>query len=148
MKRVYRYLIPAACALALVFSLGFFFGRRSVPYEVSVDAQRPAVIEPAAQMQPQAPAPAQDEAQSAPVEPDTPDAPDAPDAPQAGPVNINTATKEELMTLPGVGEVLAQRIIEYRETYGRFVAPEQLMDVSGIGEQRFADLAELITVGE
>ena len=63
-------------------------------------------------------------------------------------VKLNSATVEELMTLPGVGEVLADRIIEYRETYGRFVAAEQLMDVSGIGEQRYADLADLVTVGE
>ncbi len=143
MKRVYRYLIPAAAVLALVFSLGFFFGRRSVPYEVSVDAQRQAAIEPAAQTQ--ASSPQQDEAEAAPSQPD---APDTADTTQAALVDINTAAKEELMTLPGVGEVLAERIIEYRETYGRFVAAEQLMDVSGIGEQRYADLEDRITVGE
>lgn len=146
MKRVYRYLIPAAAVLALVFSLGFFFGRRSVPYEVSVDAQRQAAIEPAAQTQALSPQP--DEAEAAEAAPSQPDAPDTADTTQAALVDINTAAKEELMTLPGVGEVLAERIIEYRETYGRFVAAEQLMDVSGIGEQRYADLEDRITVGE
>ena len=52
------------------------------------------------------------------------------------------------MTLPGIGEVLAGRIITYRETYGKFVTTQQLMDVSGIGEQRYAQLAGLVTVGE
>ena len=133
MQRIYKYLIPAAALLALVFSLGFYFGRRTVPYEVAIDLELPAaqVLEiPAAAEEAPAPAPITD-------------------APEENvPVNINTATKEELMTLPGVGEVLAGRIIEYRQTYGRFAAAEQLMDVSGIGEQRYADLADLVTVGE
>ena len=133
MQRIYKYLIPAAVVAALVFSLGFFLGRRTVPYEVSIDAERPA-----AQVL-QTPATAEEAPASA---------PEAETREEKIPVNINNATKEELMTLPGVGEVLADRIIEYRETYGRFVAAEQLMDVSGIGEQRYADLADLVTVGE
>ena len=133
MQRIYKYLIPAAVVAALVFSLGFFLGRRTVPYEVSIDVQQPA-----AQVL-QTPAAAEEAPASA---------PEAETREEKVPVNINTATKEELMTLPGVGEVLADRIIEYRETYGRFVAAEQLMDVSGIGEQRYADLADLVTVGE
>lgn len=61
-------------------------------------------------------------------------------------MNLNTATLEELMTLPRIGEKLAQRILDYRAEYGRFSAPEQLMDVDGIGEATFDGLRELITV--
>ena len=50
------------------------------------------------------------------------------------------------MTLPRIGEKLAQRILDYRAAYGRFSAPEQLMDVDGIGEATFDGLRELITV--
>ena len=61
--------------------------------------------------------------------------------------NINTATEEELdENLPGIGPVIAKRIVEYRETYGGFSSVEELMNVSGIGEKRFAALKDLVTV--
>lgn len=52
-------------------------------------------------------------------------------------VNINTAQIEELMTLEGIGETYAGRIIEYRENNGSFKAPEDLLNVKGIGEKMF-----------
>ena len=48
-------------------------------------------------------------------------------------VCLNTAAKEELLALPGVGEKTAERILAYRDTYGKFVTVEQLLDVEGIG---------------
>ncbi len=61
-------------------------------------------------------------------------------------VNINTATAEELdARLPGIGPVLARRIVEYREKHGPFKSPEDLQNVSGIGPKRFEQLKELIT---
>lgn len=64
----------------------------------------------------------------------------------AGLVNINTADQALLDTLPGIGSSLAQRIIQYRETNGPFQAIEDLKDVSGIGDKKFADLQDRITV--
>ncbi|MFC5140582.1 helix-hairpin-helix domain-containing protein [Actinomycetospora rhizophila] len=63
-----------------------------------------------------------------------------------GPVNLNTATLEQLDQLPGVGPVTAQRILEWRTQNGRFGAVEQLQEVSGIGDARFATLRDLVTV--
>jgi competence protein ComEA len=61
-------------------------------------------------------------------------------------IDLNTATLAELDSLPGVGEVTAQRIIERRTQRGRFTAVEQLREIDGIGEARFARLRELVTV--
>ncbi len=63
-------------------------------------------------------------------------------------VDINTAPVEELRLLPGIGEVLAQAIVDYRQTNGPFDSPEALMEVPGIGKGRFEGLAEKITIGD
>lgn len=63
-----------------------------------------------------------------------------------GKVNINTATAEELKTLNGVGDVTAQKIIDYRESSGPFAKPEDLKNVSGIGDKRYEAIAASICV--
>lgn len=60
-------------------------------------------------------------------------------------VDINKAGLDELVTLPGIGEGLAQRILDYRAENGPFDTPEALMEVSGIGEKKFEELRDLIT---
>ncbi len=62
-------------------------------------------------------------------------------------LDLNTATQEQLESLPGIGPELAERILQYRNTSGGFVSAEQLMDVKGIGEKRYAALKELVSVG-
>jgi competence protein ComEA len=65
----------------------------------------------------------------------------------AGPLDLNTATAQDFDELPGVGPVLAERIVEWRDTHGRFTSPEQLGEVSGVGDKRLAELLPLVTVG-
>ncbi|MEU6445397.1 ComEA family DNA-binding protein [Streptomyces sp. NPDC046979] len=62
----------------------------------------------------------------------------------AAPVSLNTATPDQLDTLPGVGPVLAQHIIDYRTQRGGFRSVDELREVNGIGERRFADLRDLV----
>jgi competence protein ComEA len=63
-------------------------------------------------------------------------------------LNLNTATAEELATLPGIGEVLAARIIAYREEHGPFHTLDQLKEVSGIGDKVVEEISELVNLGE
>lgn len=63
------------------------------------------------------------------------------------PVNINTAGKEALMLLPGIGEILAQRILDYRAAHGAFSSVEDLNNVEGIGEKTLEGLRDYATVG-
>ena len=62
------------------------------------------------------------------------------------PVNLNTATVEQLATIPGVGPKMAERIIDYRQKNGGFKKVEDLMNVSGVGEKSFLKMKPLITV--
>ncbi|WP_406291116.1 helix-hairpin-helix domain-containing protein [Streptomyces sp. NBC_00209] len=63
-----------------------------------------------------------------------------PAAEGGGPVSLNSATAEQLETLPGVGPVLAQHIVDYRTRHGGFRSVDELREVNGIGDRRFADL--------
>ena len=62
-------------------------------------------------------------------------------------VNLNTASKDELVALPGIGPAKAQAIIDYRKTHGAFKAVEELKDVKGIGAKRYEKLKGEVTVG-
>ena len=63
-----------------------------------------------------------------------------------GRIDINTATMEQLQLLPGVGEVTAQRIIDYRTEHNGFTAIEELMEIKGIGEKTFEKMKQYVKV--
>jgi len=68
------------------------------------------------------------------------------DASEQARVNLNTATVEQLVELPGIGEAVAARIVAYREANGSFGTIEEVMNVRGIGEKTFLRLQPLIFV--
>ncbi len=137
---IWKSVVPAA-VLTAVFAVAFFLGRNTVPYEISISAEHPVFEEPSAQTPQESVTRVLPEAI-----PDNDEFPD--NADRTDKVDLNCASKEELMTLPGIGEKLAERILEYRENAGRFSAPEQIMDVEGIGEGVFEKIRESITVGD
>jgi len=62
------------------------------------------------------------------------------------PINLNTATADQLEAIPGIGPVLAQRIIEYRQTRGRFQSVDELLEVRGIGPKRLESMRPYVVV--
>ena len=71
----------------------------------------------------------------------------APATPSAQIINLNTATAEQIATLPGIGPKTAGLIVEYRKKNGNFKKIEEIMNVRGIGEKSFLKLKSRITVG-
>jgi comEA protein len=88
---------------------------------------------------------AQKDATQKEAEKEKPEAPPAA-APKGGAINLNSATLDQLETLPGVGRKMAERIVEYRQKSGGFKKIEDLMNVKGIGEKNFLKLKPLVSV--
>jgi len=68
------------------------------------------------------------------------------DSTGAGGVNINTADEKTLESIPGVGKVMAGRIVDYRKKNGRFSSAEDLMKIGGVGEKKFEKMKGHVTV--
>ena len=122
MKNMRLQILTLLTSIFAAFILGLFTGRNfnRVPVQIqTLPAVTVAVVEPAKE--------------TAPAEPSI--------------ININTATSEQLQTLPGIGPVIAQRIIAYREEYGAYESVGELMNVSGIGEKKLESIWDFVTIG-
>lgn len=116
-------------AVFAAFTLGFFLGRNQNSGAITVS------VPPAMQT-----APTQAVSTSVPETSPT-------EAAVMFPLDINLASEDAFQALPGIGEVLAQRIVAYREENGPFQALEELMNVEGIGEKRMEQILQFITIG-
>lgn len=127
MKNKVSVLLAAVTVLFMGFTLGLFVGRNSGSGTVTLAVP--------AQMQ------------TAPTAAATAPTQTVPEETVSFPVNINTADADTLATLPGIGQVLAERIVAYRRQNGSFRAIEEITNVEGIGEKKAEAILELITVG-
>ncbi|OLB40617.1 MAG: hypothetical protein AUH11_01505 [Acidobacteria bacterium 13_2_20CM_57_17] len=68
--------------------------------------------------------------------------------PPAKPVNINTATSEELQQVPGIGPATAEKILQMRKSYGAFKSVDDLLAIRGLGPKRLEKMRKYLTVGK
>jgi len=130
MKKHYGILVLlCACLICLAFLGGLYLGRNLTGSGILVSAS-PAVTQSAT---PESTATSlrATEASNLPSKP----------------IDINSASLSELQTLPGIGPVLAQRILDYREENGYYASVADLVNVNGIGVKRLEGILDFITVG-
>ena len=128
MKKAGMRILLAITTLFAAFTIGFFLGRNADKTAVQVSV--PASL------------------QTVPTETEEPETePEEVTQAVTFPFDINSATAEEFTALPGIGDVLAGRILAYREENGSFAHVEELMNVEGIGEGKMEDILELVTIG-
>ena len=117
MKKPHPFLLPVLICVLAAFSAGFFLGRNTFRRDVQISL-------------PETTAPSL-----------------AVSTGDTGLININTAGIYELASLPGIGETIAVRIVEHRTEHGAFTAPEELLNVHGIGTVKLEEILDLITTG-
>lgn len=127
MKNKVSVLLAVVTALFVGFTLGLFVGRNTGSGTVTL------AVSP--------------QMQTAPTTAATAAAETVPEETVSFPVNINTADADTLTALPGIGQVLAERIVAYRRQNGSFRAIEEITKVESIGEKKAEAILDLITVG-
>lgn len=141
MKKSAIWILLTITLVFAAFVGGFYFGRNSHYADMQINAGIPTTTP--GFFGSTASDPSQDNSGSDPSATSKP----IPSASAAVfPININTATAEELDQLPDIGPVLAQRIVAYRREFGPFSCVEDLLHVNGIGEKTLAKIKEYITV--
>lgn len=120
MKKDNSLLLIAVTSLFVIFVIGFYIGRNTAPEPVQIQSPK-------------------EDQEDFTVDSGTD---------RNSRLNINTATKDELQALPGIGPVLADRIIAFREEHGNFTSISQLTQVEGIGQERLITILEYIIAEE
>lgn len=127
-------------AVLVIFILGFSLGRAPTEDGMLLVSSQSA-IESSAVINSEPESPAADQPSSALSE-------SSQDESAVFPVDLNTADAALLDTVPGIGEVIAGRIIEYRNSVGKFKTVDELLNIKGIGEKTLEEMRDYLTVSE
>ena len=138
MKKPRLSILVTVTLVFVAFTAGFFLGRNGNHGGVELSVPPAVLTEPTETSVPATAA--------APSETTGPTQTAETQATIVFPIDINTADAEPLTALPGIGEVLAERIVAYRSEHGLFASPEELLEVEGIGDGKYSALEGLITV--
>lgn len=125
MKKQPLFPLVIAICVVIVFLLGFFLGRNTVTTGTKLTAVSPSLI----------PTTASTAVTSPPVS-------------VGNKLDINTASQKDFTALPGIGESIAAKIVEYRDSHGSFSDIAELMEVPGIGQKRYEAIETLICIGD
>ncbi len=128
-------------AVLVIFILGFSLGRNPTGDAMLLVSSQPVMESPAVSDTESVSETADSSTSSLPE-------PSQSDDSAAFPVDLNTADAAQLDLVPGIGEVIAARIIEYRNLVGKFKTVDELLNVKGIGEKTLEEMREFLTVSE
>ena len=122
-----KHLIPLLSRILCTFTLGFLLGRNQDRNPVQVSGIPSGSLHD--------------------IPPETEVPPASPDYEVVFPIDLNSADIRQLSALPGIGEELARRILDYRAYYGPFLRPEELLNVDGIGQATLEAVLDYVITG-
>lgn len=125
MKKQAMHLLVVITLVFAAFTLGLLLGRSGHHGGVTLSVPAPMLTEPVPTETATSPAPTEIQF----------------------PIDLNAAGLKELTALPGIGEVLARRILDYRDAHGPFQTVEELLNIEDIGKKRFEKIIELVKTG-
>lgn len=152
--------LTAITCLTIGLALGWFLRGAAYHDMILIETEKSAVLSPGAEVTPEkstplpslrntpgeTSAPINTNIASASLVEDDAEAVHSDAEAPSGRINLNSASAIELQMIPGIGEVLSQRIIDYRDANGGFQTVQELMEIKGIGEKTFAKIADYVEV--